>query len=156
MLILTFQIGGSYYAMNCGLVLEIVPMVRLREFPKAPPYLLGIFQYRGKAVPVIDLCALAGYDNARGLLSTRIIMTAFKDVSGKECILGLAAERVIETVRVEESSIVQPATVEDFPFLGEMISCRRGLVQCIRPEALMSAPIAHALFPAEDEGFSSR
>ena len=157
MLFLTFQIGGDLYALDCGHVVEIVPMVRLRKFPKAPTYLLGVFQYRGQVAPVIDLCSLAGFDAARQVLSTRIIMVRLKDVAGSDRVLGLVAELVMETVRVEETSLAQPGiAIEDSEYLGKMIICPRGLVQCIRPEALVSASLRQVLFPTEDQGTFSK
>ncbi len=150
MLFLTLQIGGAPYALDCANVVEIVPMVHLREIPNAPRFVRGVFQYRGRVVPVIDLCSLAGFDNARALLSTRIILVCLRDSEGRERVLGLLAEQVMETVRAEESTLIDSGiAIEDSPYLGKMLTCPQGLVQCIRPEALVSASLGHALFPVE-------
>jgi chemotaxis-related protein WspB len=150
MLFLTFKIGGDLYAMDTGNVVEIVPMVSLREISKAPRYLRGVFQYRGQVVPVIDLCSLAGFDTARQVLSTRIIIVSVKDSEGSDRMLGLVAERIVEIVRAEEAGLAQTGiAIEDSPYLGKMITCPQGLVQCIRPEALLSASLGQLLFPVE-------
>lgn len=150
MLFLTFQIGGAPYALDCANVAEIVPMVRLRQIPNAPRFVRGVFQYRGQVVPVIDLCSLAGFDNAREVLSTRIIIVCLKDSEGRDRVLGLVAEQVMETVRAEKSALIESGiAVETSPYLGKMLTCPQGLVQCIRPEALVSASLGHVLFPVE-------
>lgn len=152
MLLLTFQIGGNLYALDCRQVVEIVPMVSLRELPKAPRYLRGVFQYRGRVAPVIDLCALCGFQPAREVLSTRIIMLNLEDTGEAARSLGIVAEQVIETFRVEETGLFEPGiAVEDSPHLGKMVSSGKGLVQCIRPEVLLRTYLKDVLFTRENE-----
>ncbi|MCE5334312.1 MAG: chemotaxis protein CheW [Desulfobacteraceae bacterium] len=153
MLFLKFQIGGDVYALDCSYVVEIVPMVQLREISKAPPYLPGVFQYRGQVVPVIDLCSLAGFDAARQVLSTRIVIVRIRDAEGGERILGIVAERIVEIVRVEEGSLAQTGVaIGNAPYLGKMITSPQGLVQCILPEGLVSSSLGQVLFPTGNGG----
>lgn len=150
MLFLTMQIGDDPYALDCANVVEIIPMVPLRKMPQSPPFLRGVFQYRGQVVPVIDLCSLAGFGNARQVLSSRIIIVSVTDPEGRDRVLGLAAERVMETIRAEDAGLAETGVaIENSPYLGKMIPGPQGLVQCIRPEALVSASLGRVLFPIE-------
>src|SRR3954451_8554304 len=60
MLLLTFRVSDDLYAVAAERVVEVVPRVELRPIPHAPACLAGLFNYRGKAVPVIDLGILLG------------------------------------------------------------------------------------------------
>ena len=75
MLLLTFKAAESLYAVDVVRVVEVVPRVHLRRLPHAPDFLAGLFDYRGRVVPVADLGALLGSEPCRDRLGTRIILT---------------------------------------------------------------------------------
>jgi chemotaxis-related protein WspB len=74
MLVLTFRAAGNDYALEVRRVVEVVPRINLREIPHAPDCLLGLFDYRGVVVPVVDLGILLGASPCQNRLSTRIIL----------------------------------------------------------------------------------
>jgi len=150
MLLVTFQIGGERYALDCRNVVEIIPMVRLEVFHNLPDYIRGVFQYRGKLVPVVDLCSVSGFAAAREMLSTRIILVNYRDGANRPRVIGLIAELVTETMRVDEASL-RPLELElaASALLGEMVMTSGGMVQCIRPEALLPPSVGRVLFSVE-------
>src|SRR5258708_36973828 len=74
MLVLTFQIGSNHLALDVRRVREIVPFVRLQPVACSPPWLAGVFIYRGQVVPVLDLHRLLGVGECPVHLSTPIIL----------------------------------------------------------------------------------
>jgi chemotaxis-related protein WspB len=58
MLFLLFQLGKERYALQASRVVEVVPLLELKQLPQAPKGVAGIINYRGRPVPVVDLCAL--------------------------------------------------------------------------------------------------
>ncbi len=74
MLLLTFRAAENLYAIDVARVVEVVPRINLRQLPHAPIFLTGVFDYRGKIVPVVDLGVLLGSQSCRDRLSTRIIL----------------------------------------------------------------------------------
>jgi len=74
MLLLTFRAAENLYAIDVARVVEVVPRIDLRRLPHAPGFLAGVFDYRGKIVPVVDLGVLLGSESCRDRLSTRIIL----------------------------------------------------------------------------------
>src|SRR5213076_2454555 len=98
MLFLLFQLGNDRYALKASDVVEIVPLVALKELPQAPKGVAGIFNYRGRPVPAIDLCSLTLGHSARERLSTRIIIVNFPD-AGANHLVGLVAEKATATLR---------------------------------------------------------
>lgn len=53
--LIAFTAGGNYYAFEILSVTDIMEVPEITHIPKTPPYLLGITNLRGKAVPVMDL-----------------------------------------------------------------------------------------------------
>jgi chemotaxis-related protein WspB len=139
MLFLLFQIGKERYCLDVSRVVEVVPMVRFESIPHAPPYVAGLFNYRGAVVPVIDLAALLRDEPCRPLLSTRIILVDYAGSHRERHTLGLLAERVTETVSCREEEF-RPSgiEVEGSRFLGDVIFTDDGMIQ--RVEVVMMLP----------------
>ncbi len=147
MLFLVLQLGEERYAIEAGDIVEIVPFLRLRALPQAPPYAAGVFDYRGELVPVIDLQALTHGSPSRPLMTTRIVVARHVDEQGGEHHLGLLTEDVVETLRRDADDFQPPGIeVAETPYLGPITRDPRGLVQWIRVEQLLPAPVRRQLF----------
>jgi chemotaxis-related protein WspB len=125
MLFLHFQIGDGNFALAIDRIVEVLPLVELNKERDAPDWIVGSFDYRGRFVPVADLCALELGRPARRRLSTRIIMVRLG--SDEDALIGLVAENAIETLRREPSDFAPFATGP------------RGLVQRAELEGLLPA-----------------
>ena len=55
MQLLTFTVAGQTYAIESRRVVEVLPLVPARPIPHPPAYIRGIFTYRGRLVPLVDL-----------------------------------------------------------------------------------------------------
>lgn len=53
--LLVFSLGGERYGIEAAHVLEVVPLHGLTPVPSTPPFLLGVLNYRGRVLPVLDL-----------------------------------------------------------------------------------------------------
>ncbi len=153
MLQVLFQIGSDRYALDSRQVVEIVPRVRFKEVPGAPDYVRGLFEYRGRIVPVIDLCRLVGKPAAPDLMSSRIMLVNYPDRRGGAQVLGLLAENVTDTVRPSPGAS-QPAAVAApaAEFLGPVAATDAGLVQEVRVADLLPPDAQALLFPAGENG----
>lgn len=99
MLYLLFQLGHDRYALPARDVVEVLPYLALPPIPRAAPGVAGLCNYRGRLVPVLDLCVLLCDRPARAVLSTRIIIVKAGEPSAPETLLGLIAERATGTLR---------------------------------------------------------
>ena len=127
MLFLHFQIGDNGFALAADQIVEILPLVELKRARHMPEAVAGLFDYRGRFVPVIDLCELELKRPARRRLSTRIIMTRLP--CDESSVIGLIAENATETVRRDPGDFA--------PFA----SSPRGLIQRVDLETLLPAPL---------------
>ena len=51
---LTFLLGEEYFAVNVKKVLEVLEQQLITRVPKSPDHILGILNFRGEILPVID------------------------------------------------------------------------------------------------------
>ena len=147
MLFLLFQLGKDRYALDARQVVEVLPMVAVKQIPQAPAAVLGAFNYRGTTIPLLDLSQLALGRAAQLRLSTRIVVVDFPDATGGARMLGLLAERVTETLRRDAAEFQDSGVnVPDASYLGPVAADAQGLVQWIRIDQLLSPDVRELLF----------
>ncbi|MDF5706178.1 MAG: chemotaxis protein CheW [Nostoc sp. S4] len=136
---LLFNVGNERYAIASQEVVEVVPLVLLKSLPHKPEYIAGVFNYRGRITPVIDLCQLMGGEPCSHNLSTRIILVNHCGSNNIKYILGLIAQQVVETLHKSESEFVDSnIQIDAAPYLGKIILDDKGMIQCIRIKYLLS------------------
>lgn len=149
-MLVLFTLDGDRYGIPVRDVVEITPLVRLRKIPLTPPWVAGLFNYRGSAIPVIDLCRLTGASPCRLRLSTRIIVVNYPQADAGRP-LGIIAEQVTEVVRLAEQDFAPAALrVEDAPFLGKVAVLPEGIIQRIEVAGLLPETLRDSLFAQAD------
>jgi len=147
MLFLLFQLGGERYALEVSRVVEVLPLLSFKQFPHAPPGIAGIFNYRGRPVPALDLCELTHGRRARERLSTRIIVINYADARGGHHLLGLIAENATRTFRKNPEEFSQTGlNLRDAPYLGPVLLDDHGAIQWIREQQLLPDPVREVIF----------
>lgn len=51
---LTFKLGQEFFAVNVANVLEVLEKQQITPVPRAPEHILGIINFRGNILPVVD------------------------------------------------------------------------------------------------------
>jgi chemotaxis-related protein WspB len=147
MLYLLLEVAGQQYAVEANRVVEVVPLVQVTVVPRAPPEVAGIFSFRGRPVPLVDLRRLTLRRPARPKFSTRIILLTDRADDGSEQLLGIIAERVTELTRrapeeFKDTGFSNPAT----PYLGGIATTADGLVQRLDVRRLLPPATRDMLF----------
>ncbi len=152
MLFLLLQLGKDLYGLEARQIIEVVPLVNLKKIPRAPPGVAGIFNYHGTLVPVIDLSEVASGRPAACPLSTRLILVNYPIDGNKKHILGLMAERAIETIQLDPSVFSTPGIdVPEAPYLGPVAKDARGLIQWVEIKKLIPDTLRNRLFREIEE-----
>lgn len=147
MLFLVFQLGKDRYAIESRQVIEVLPLLNLKQILRAPAGVAGIFDYHGTAVPLIDLAELAFGKPSRKWMSTRIILVKYDRHPGETHPLGLVAEQATETLRRNKEDFTDAGlAVCDTPYLGNVTTDAGGLVQRIEVQNLLSEDLRNRLF----------
>lgn len=138
MLFVLFQLGRERYALEAARVVEVVPLLALKRFPQSPPGVAGMFIYRGRPSPALDLCELTLGRPANEHLSTRIIIVNYSDAPDQQQLVGLIAERVTQTIRRDRKDFVEAGVaLSTAPYLGPVLTDDQGVIQLISTEKLL-------------------
>lgn len=147
MLFLMFRIGKDRYVVDVAQVEQVLPLMGAKELPGAPAGVAGVINYRGEPVPLIDLSSLALGRPSAAVMSTRIILVRYPEEGEGSRRLALCAERVVETIEREAADFVATGVEAGTPaFLGPVAADADGLVQWVRPQALLTEEIRRILF----------
>ena len=147
MLFLLFQLGANRYALEASRVVEVVPLLRLQPLPQAPKGVAGIFNYRGRPVPAIDLSLLILGQPARERLSTRIILIDYPDERGTSHLVGLVVEHATDHLRKDAKDFADSGMrLGAAPYLGPILLDGTGAIQLVHEDRLLPEPVRDVLF----------
>jgi chemotaxis-related protein WspB len=100
----------------------------------------GLFTYRGSIVPIVDLCELIHGTPCPARLSSRIIVVKPKSLDGR--LVGLLAERVLETIEVSVATAIRGGIeLPDAPYLGEVFVGDGVTTQAFVLDGLVRGPL---------------
>jgi chemotaxis-related protein WspB len=153
MLFLLFQLDADRYALPARDVREVLPLVATKALPGAPVGIVGLANYRGQAVPVLDLAIpTLGRPSARRV-STRLLIVNLPGNDGRERLLGLLVEHATEMIAKEPGDFRPlPVATAAARYLGPIAHDPRGMIQRVEVAALLTAELRAALYPENGNG----
>lgn len=150
MMLLLFFVGEDRYGLDVTQVVEVIPCVTINKVPRVPEYVVGLLNYHGKSVPVIDMTALMCDRLSQRRLSTRIILVNHHDENHVPHLLGMMAERVISTVKLPESSFFPSGIESEAAFLGDVVIDEGKIVHRVDVNRLLTVKMRDVLFPQRE------
>jgi len=109
---LTFRLAGEEYGLDIRKVKEIIPVQKSTRIPRAPEYVRGVINLRGKVIPVVDLRVKFGMDRAEDTERTCIIV-AFVETSSSAVMMGLVIDEVRDVLDIGAADIQEAPTFEE-------------------------------------------
>ncbi|OYT56974.1 MAG: hypothetical protein B6U76_02370 [Desulfurococcales archaeon ex4484_217_2] len=110
--LITFKLGENVYAVDVRHVREVVSLRKIVKLPRAPPYIEGIMNLRGRIVTLVNLASYLGVDGYGDPSETNkgkvLIFTLDNNRD-----LGFIVDHVLGVLRVKRSSIEKPASATD-------------------------------------------
>jgi chemotaxis-related protein WspB len=132
MLMLLFHAGQNKYAIDCDYVIEVIPKVTLKEIPHSPPNILGLLNYGGQPLPVVDLVQMIENRPVNSSLHSRIIVIQCRHLKVDVQSFALAVEKVTETAEMDRDRFYKTGLeVVDLPFLDGLYTDERQTIQFI-------------------------
>ena len=101
--LVSFKLGEEEFGVDILKVQEINRLVDITKVPRAPSFVEGVINLRGKVIPIIDLRKRFGLDMKERDKDTRIVVV---DIEGS--IMGMIVDAVSEVLRLPASTI-EPA-----------------------------------------------
>ncbi|MCJ8141846.1 chemotaxis protein CheW [Ancylobacter sp. A5.8] len=147
MLFLMFRIGADRYVLDVDQIEQVLPLMAAKEVPGAPYGVVGVINYHGDPVPLVDLSQMATGTPSTPVMSTRIILVRYPMPEGEPVRLALCAERAIEAIKREPADFVATGLEAGTPaFLGPVAADEQGLIQWVKAQALLTDEIREILF----------
>lgn len=151
---LIFQLGEDRYALSAREVVEVLPRRRLKQVPEAPAWVAGIFEHRGRMIPVLDLSRRVLGRPALARSSTRLVLVRFDARQGRDSpVLGLILEQATDTLRLPSAAFTPSGLEAGQPdYLGPVQRDGRGLIQRIEVDGLLDDALRAQLFQPATQG----
>jgi purine-binding chemotaxis protein CheW len=96
----TFFLGREEYGVDVRLVQEIIRVSEITQVPRAPDFINGVINLRGRIIPVVDLKKKLGLGVVEIVRTSRIVV-----VKIKERLVGLLVDGASQVLRVPVSAI---------------------------------------------------
>ena len=104
--LVTFSIGEEEFGVDILSVQEIIRMMDITKVPRAPDFVEGVINLRGKVIPIIDLRRRFGLASKEHDKHTRIIVIEINNM-----IVGFVVDSVSEVLRIPASTVEPPPPV---------------------------------------------
>ncbi|MGO0121819.1 chemotaxis protein CheW [Desulfothermobacter acidiphilus] len=101
-----FRLADQTYGVDVGSVVEIIRMESVTRVPRAPEFVEGVINLRGRIIPVIDLRRRFGLPLKESDRSTRIVIV---EMGGM--MVGMIVDAVLEVLRVPAEKVEPPPAV---------------------------------------------
>ena len=107
---ITFKLGDELFAIDVARVREVLDLSEITRVPTAPPYMRGVVNVRGSAVPVVDLRLKFGLPSTTDTVDTRIVVIEL-ELDGELTVVGGLADSVREVLELDRSEIREPPRI---------------------------------------------
>ena len=104
--LVVLHLGAELYGVEIARVHEIIRLMAVTRVPRAPAFVEGVINLRGKVIPVVDLRRRFGLPRAEHTRASRIVV-----VELSEHVVGIIVDAVSQVLRVDTSTIEPPSPV---------------------------------------------
>ena len=104
--LVVFDLNEEAYGVDISAVREIIRMQETTRVPRAPEFIEGVINLRGKVIPVVDLRSRFSMPATERTDEHRICVV---DVEGQD--IGMVVDAVTEVSRIPTTSIEPPSSV---------------------------------------------
>jgi purine-binding chemotaxis protein CheW len=147
--VVIFSLGKELYGMDIFELKEIIRMAEITRIPKAPSFIEGVINLRGKIIPVIDLKKKLGIDGNENPEEKRILVA---DVGGQTA--GLVVDHVHEVADIEDKDIEPPPVVLEIDgrFIRGLAKMGERIVVLLKADEILSVKEKQELEKLSKEG----
>jgi purine-binding chemotaxis protein CheW len=104
--LVTFNIANEEFGVDILKVQEIIRTMEITRVPRAPAFVQGVINLRGKVIPIIDLRGRFGMESRKHDSQTRIVVVELNQV-----IVGFVVDSVSEVLRIPADTVVPPPSI---------------------------------------------
>ncbi|MFW0883586.1 chemotaxis protein CheW [Candidatus Acidulodesulfobacterium sp. H_13] len=101
--LVTFKLGNEEFALDILKVQEINRIVEITKVPKAPDFVEGVINLRGRVIPIVDIRKKFHLSIKEATKDARVIVVNIMNKT-----IGLIVDSVSEVLRINSSTIQPP------------------------------------------------
>ena len=150
--LVVFDLNEEAYGVDISAVREIIRMQEITRVPRAPDFIEGVINLRGKVIPVVDLRKRFTMPATERTDEHRIVVV---DVDGQD--IGMVVDAVTEVSRIPSSSIEPPSSVittDDSEYLTGIVKTDDKLIILLDIAKVISSSEAVALADVQESADS--
>jgi purine-binding chemotaxis protein CheW len=104
---MTFKLAAEEYGVEILKVRELIGLLEITRVPRAPDFIRGVINLRGKVIPVVDLRVKFGMDTAVATGQSVIIVVQL-GTSEAGLTMGILVDEVLEVRAIAEEDVEPP------------------------------------------------
>lgn len=104
--LVTFKVDREEYGVHIMQVQEIIRLAAITRVPRAPSFVEGIMDLRGKVLPVVDLRKRFALPTKEHTENSRVVVVNIDDMT-----LGLIVDAISEVMRLPNGAIEPPPRI---------------------------------------------
>jgi len=117
---MTFQLAQEVHGLEILAVREIIGLMEITKVPRAPDFVRGVINLRGRVIPVIDLRLKFGMPAIEATDQTVIIVVQCQ-VEGRPLTMGVLVDLVLEVLTIDGGQIEPPPDLGGAAVDGDFI-----------------------------------
>ena len=138
--LLTFKLDDQEYALKSANVVQVTRMVAMVRPPKASEFIEGVFNLRGRVIPVINIRKLFGLPAKTYDVNTHLLIAQSDGHT-----LALAVDAVSEVLTMSSQHLEEPERIGvQNEYLSAVGKIGSRLILILNPNAFLVGEPAHA------------
>lgn len=134
----SFSLGSELFGITVNKVLEVLDNENISPVPEAPENVMGVINFRGDIVPVIDLNARFQIPQKKGLSGVVIVIDL--NLTEEKVLVGIKVDKVLGVNEVSLKNIKNTPEVGisfNPKFVIGMVHLEIGIIMLINPDLLI-------------------
>jgi chemotaxis-related protein WspB len=122
MLAVVWEVGEERFTIDASQVVEVVPVVSLHRAAGLPDWMLGLGDYHGRLIPILDGAKLVEVPASPPRLGARVLVIAV-DACGSRRVVGLQVSAVqgVASIDLNDAAGHRGFASADAPHLAEVV-----------------------------------
>jgi len=146
--LVVFDLANEHYGVDIAAVEGIIKLQPITIVPRAPQFVEGVTNLRGKILPVIDLRKRFGLPCAENSKATRIVVVEMNGLT-----VGFIVDGVSEVLRISPEAVEPPSpivTTVDSAFIRGIAKAGERLVILLDLNRVLSLQEMNSLRPIQN------
>ena len=128
-----FLINDQQYAITIESIIQIVRAVEVTIVPQAPPFIMGVIDYHGQIIPVMNIRYCRGLESKEVNVNDRFLI-----LQTPKRIVAIVVDEIKDVITIDEDEKINTTSLSDKIDFGYLIRLESGIVFIYDIERLIS------------------